>query len=93
MMMFDRLNLNFNNFREMGGNTAYLSTYLSMWSTKVRSGGYLGRLLVTYSSPFLGLNLLDSLIFLLDFTGPCLMWHFGICGGLDQNFWIGGSER
>ena len=77
MITSDRLNLNFNNFREMLGKTAHTSTYLSTWSNKARSGGYLGRLLITYSSPSLGSNPLDSLIFLLDFMGPCLKWHFG----------------
>ena len=53
-----------------------MSMYSSTWSYRVRSGGYLGRLLITYSSPFLVLDLLDSLILLLDFKGPCLIWHF-----------------
>ena len=57
--------------------TAYTSTYSSMWSNRVRSGGYLGRLLITYSSASLSFTPLDSLIFLLDFTDPCLVWHFG----------------
>ena len=56
--------------------TAYMSTYLSTWSNRLQSEGYSGKLLMTYSSPFLDLKSLDSLIFLLDFTGPCLMWHF-----------------
>ena len=62
----------------MLGKTTYTSMYSSTWSNRVRSGDYLGRLLVTYSSPSLSLNPLDSLIFLLDFTGPCLMWHFAM---------------
>ena len=85
MITFDRLDLNFSNSREMVGKTAYTSMYSSSWSNRVRSGGYLGRLLITYSSPSLSLDPLDSLIFLLDFMGPCLMWHFGA-------LWEFGSE-
>ena len=92
-MMFDRLNLDFNNFREMLGKTAYMSMYSSMWSNMVRSGGYSGWLLMTYSFPSLGLNPIDSLIFLLDFMGPCLMSCFGILWGFRSELWIGGSER
>ena len=76
MITFDRLDFNFNNFGKMWRNT-YTSMYSSTWSNRVRSGGYLGRLLITYSSPSLILDPLDSLNFLLDFMGPCLIWHFG----------------
>ena len=67
--------------------------YLSMWSNGARSGGYLGRLLITYSIPSLSLNPLDSLIFLLDFMGPCLMWHFGALQGFESEPLDRGSER
>ena len=66
----------------MLGRTASMSMYSSIWSNRVRSGGYSGRLLLTYSSPSLNFTPLDSLIFLLDFTDPCLMWHFGALQGL-----------
>ena len=49
----EKRNFNFKNSREMLGKTAYMSTYSSMWSNRVRSGGYSGRLLITYSSPSL----------------------------------------
>ena len=57
-------------------------------------------LLMTYSSPFLDLKSLDlvprppdSLVFLLDFMGPCLMWHFEILPGLGSELSDGDSER
>ena len=74
----------------MLGKTAYMSMYSSTWSNRVRSRGYLGRLLVTYSSPSLSFNPLDSLLFVLDFMEPCLMWHFW---ALDQNLQTEGSGR
>ena len=65
----------------MLGKTAYTSMYSSTWSNRVRSGGYLGRLLITYLSLSLSFNPFNSLIFLFDFTEPCLMWHFGALWG------------
>ena len=65
----------------MLGKTTYMSMYSSMWSNRVRSGGYSGRLLVTYSSPSLSFNPLNSLIFLLDFMESYLMWCFGALQG------------
>ena len=70
-----------------------MSTYSSTWPNRVRSGVYLGRLLVTYSSPSLGSNPLDSLIFLVDVMGPCLKWHFRVLWGLRSEPLDGGSER
>ena len=65
----------------MLGRTAYMSTYSSTWSNRVRSGCYSSRLLITYSSPSLSFTPLDSLIFLLDFKDPCLVWHLGALQG------------
>ena len=74
----------------MLGRTAYMSMYSSMWSNRVRSGGYSGRLLITYSSPSLHFTPLDSLIFLLGFHRTLLDVVFG---ALDQNLQTEGSGR
>ena len=59
----------------------YTSAYSRLWSNKVGCGGCSSRLLITYSSPSLSFTPLASLNFLLDFTDPCLMWHFGALWG------------
>ena len=65
----------------MLGKTAYTSMYSSTLSNGVTSGSYSSRLLITYSSLSVSFTHLDSLIYLLDFMDPCLMWHFGALWG------------
>ena len=82
MITFCRLDLNLRILEREEvdvGKTGYMSTYLSMWSNRVRSRGYLGRLLITYLSPSLSFNPLDSLIFFARFHGTLLdvvFWGF-----------------
>ena len=69
-----------------------MSTYSSMWSNRLRSGGYYGRLLMTYSSPFFRLKILRFLDFLAGFYGTLLNVTFGIWQGFNSEL-LDGSER
>ena len=62
----------------MLGKTTYMSTYLSMWSNRARSGGYSCRLIITYSSPIFELKSLRFFDFFFCFFHGTL---------LDVAFW------